>query len=556
MIGVRLLKRRLAYTYNMERFKFVKKYYRQILLSLVIVFISWFYLTSADNFTNMLSGDGYFHSLIAQNIIKNGSIEYEWPLRVFNGLKDSSIVSHYPVHYSQLYHLTLALFNNLGGLGVFAWQFTFYINLLVCLGTYIFFRKMGAIGILAPLICILAVGYRVFAVNFMEGYLLLLFVGILWAASRYYESSRSESRYPVFYYLSVFFIGLLTITKQIGLVDGITLFGILCLISLTKKEIKKVFLTTLLMAGTVLGPLYSLYRGIGTFGYGTGSLTLPSFIPFSDLITKFLFTSRYQFLPSHVPRVLAYQVDRSLFENINKISNYFFVYGRQGVVLNLVFLAVYATGLYSIFKRSKKLGYVIAAIFLSEFLIVNWQNLILTKYTIVLIYLTGFLLSMGLFYLSEKFSLYKKYIPAIFILLLTIFFVGQHGSLYHNVGRKTREMELLYVKMGEYIQTNYSENNNLFLASDPQFGVWSKHDYIWYPDLYWGDWDNELSTVVNTYNVRYLVITSTNINNSGLYDEIPQDKYDKIITSSRMTLVKRYQHGSDFVELWELSGIN
>lgn len=556
MIGREWQTRPVAYICNVNALDFIKKHYREAVLLIFIIFAGWFYLTSADNLTNMLSGDGYFHSLIAENILVNEEIEYEWPYRIFGGLKDSKDISHYPVHYSQLFHLTLALFNEVGGLSVFSWHFTLYVDILLCVGTYILFRKMGLVGFLAPLLCVVAVGYRVFAINFMEGYLLLLFVGILWCVDRYYRYKKPKIELEIFYYLAVFLSGLLTITKQIGLVDGITLLGILCLIALFKKDIKRILTTVLLMAGTAFGPLFALYRGIGTLGYGTGSLTLPSFIPFGDTISKLFFTSRYQNLPTYEPRVLAYHVERSIGENVNKISNFFLTYGAQGVVLNWIFLALYAAGLYFVFKKSRSLGLIIIAVLAGEFFVLNWEDLILTQYNIILIYLTSFLLATGLYYLSQRFRLYKKFVPLFLIVLFTISFFTQHSSLYNNVGRNTREMELLYTRMGEYVKLNYADDKSLFLASDPQFGVLASRDYIWYPGLYWGEWDEEFEIITDLYNTKYLVITSTNLKNSGLYDEIPFERYEKIITSSEINLVKRFQNGSNFIELWELSGIN
>jgi len=131
-------------------YEFSKNYFDFILLFIFTLIISCYYLCSGNNLTGMLEGDGYTHSLIAENIYKIGKITYEMPYKIFNGQKINDQITYTPIGYTQFYHLSLATFNKIFNLNLFSPIFSILINLINTSIMYLILQKYKSIRIIIP----------------------------------------------------------------------------------------------------------------------------------------------------------------------------------------------------------------------------------------------------------------------------------------------------------------------------------------------------------------------------------------------------------------------
>ena len=524
-----------------------------IFILIFAILFSSLYLYSADNITGMLHGDGYFHSIFAEKIFERESINYEWPWRLFDGLKINAKTPHYPIHYTQFYHLALGINNHILGLNPFSPFFTIFINVLLALFCHLLLREYGFIAYLIPILLLLLLSPRLLFINFMEGFLLLMFLVFLFLFKKHTQLKNAGQKT---YLLAIFFLGSFIITKHLGLFDGFVIFLLLFFINLIKQNFKILILSLLVLLAVILGPLGAQWWNTGTLGYGTGTLKIPSFIPFGEQISKIFFQSKYQMPEDWEWKKLSYQKERGFQENINKISNYFTNFSYEGKNINPLFLMLIALGIFYFFKENWKVGFVIATTFIGEFFILNWQDFPLHQYNIVLNFLLVFLTIFGLYKLIFRFkpSLKLIVVTLLFLVVVINFFDIWHGKIFNNVGRKTYEAEFLYRELGKYLKENEGNFKEVrFLASDSQFGYWTKKDYMWYSELFFEELEKELKRVKEYHQLGYLIVTSTNLKNKGFYDWIPRDRYDELKNKNSVQLQKKFEIGNTWIELYKFN---
>ncbi len=516
---------------------------------LIVIVLSLLYLMSAKNISGMLWGDGYFHSLFAQNIFDTGEIQYEWPNRIFEGLKIDGELHNYPIQYTQFYHLGLAIFNNVLGLDVFSVGYTVLVNVLIVIFSYLCFREYKNLRVIIPVSVILLGALRFFHINFLEGYLLLTFLVFFYLVKKF---TQFKEVHTTLLLIGVFFLGCMVNVKHLGVFGGVALFTVLTLYLLYKRRIKLLLYAVLVFIGVTLGPLYSQNEGVGTIGYGVGTVYLPESVPFSERITENFTSSDYQYKSDWVYRRLSYQNKSSSLENLNQVSNYFVNYGGEKSVINIFFLISVGIGLYHIFRRSVFQAVLIVVLLFIEFVIFDWIDPPLWQYNVLLVSVTNFLFWLGMEVTSRK-GARKIYLLVIPLILVVSYFLMISTKIYNNVGRKRYDVEFLYSELGTYLEDNAKYDDALFLASDPQFGYWTGHDYVWYSDLFWEDWEDGVKMVTDYYGVDYIIVSSVNFESIGLNDEIPKSGYYVMKNDKRFHREERFEEGLDYIEIWKVS---
>ena len=530
-------------------YKFIKKNWHLLFILIFILTFSCVFLFSTNNITGMMHGDGWFHSIFANNIFQDGEIIYHWKYRLFHGLKIDNQTTYYPIHYTQFYHLALGLFNNVLGLSVFSKVFTIIINLLIGLYVFLIFEKHKSLRIIAPIAIILLLSSRLFFVNFMEGYLLLMFILFVFLIYKFFKT-----KIYIFFYFSIFFLGCLAIAKHIGLFDAILIFAILMIYLLSKKEIKKILISLLIFIVVVIPPIFSLWSSTHTIGYGVGKQVLPSFIPFHTTISDTFFNSKYKLPEDWAWRKLSYQNDKSFKLYIEKISNYFLYFSNGNYKINFLILILFFIGVIKNIKEKPKLTTILSSVFLLEFYILYKKQLIISQYNIILIFIFSFFVLYGILYFS-RFIRGRTAVLVVSLLLLIFinnFFTYQSRKIYGNEGRKSFQQETLYRDLGNYISDEDTFYEKIFVASDPQFSYYSQKTYVWYQELFLGDIDKELDKIINLFNASFLVVSSKNYNNKGFYDYIPNESIKYLLENNKITLIKIFKSGSDFIELYRI----
>lgn len=550
---------------NKKILKTIKNSTDFIVLLLLTFLISFFYLCSANNLTGMLDGDGYTHSLIAENIYKTGSINYEMPYKLFTGAKIDNKPTHSPVGYTQFYHLALATFNNILNLNLFSPAFSILINILNTSLIYLILKRNKYIRFIIPFSILLFTSHRSLFINFIEPFLLTMFLCAIFFISKLSLQKKEKEKLWLLGFAS-YFLGCFAVTKHLGLFDGTLITALLFVYFLIKKKFKFSIIAIFIFITVASVPLCAQLKGVGSLGYGVGTLAIPKYIPFSDLISNYFFNSKFQPLTGLPGRKLSYQRDTTIKENIILMSNYFnnFGYNIQSKLNLLALLLIFiSTGF--ILKKNSLVGIVLIAVFASEFFFLNFENLRITQYNIVLTSLFFFLLfyPVQLLFTLPQFSfINKKIYWLLFVTLLVLRLSGnfislQHKRIFANMGRWNPNQEKLYETVSLYLKENEEFTDKVFLASDIQFGYHTKRDYIWFSPLFYegnneDEIDKYLELVKNYFDAEYFLLSSVNFRNRGLYDHIPQKSVEFLENNKKIELIKEFKEGEEFIKIYRL----
>lgn len=545
---------------------FLNDYFDYILLFLFSLIISCYYLYSGNNLTGMLEGDGYTHSLVAENIYKIGKITYEMPYKIFNGEKINNQIVYTPIGYTQFYHLTLATFNKIFNLNLFSPIFSILINLINISLMYLILQKNKPIRVVIPVSVLLITSNRSMLINFMEPFLLMMFLSFMFWAVKLSENNMFCKNKWI-WGLIAYFIGCLAITKHLGLFNGLASLIVLSGYLLIKKQIKTLILIILIFMFTVSLPLFTQLRGVGSLGYPVGTLSIPKSIPFSSLIADNFFNSKYQPISGLESRKLSYHRSIKFTDNVYMISNYFWNFGylSNSENLNIYVLVLITISIIFLVKKNKLISALVLTIFATELFFLNYENLRITQYNIILSTLLLFLLfyPFHIFFSLPKFNFLNKKLYYVLINIIIIFslFVSflyiQHKKIYSNTGRWNYNQEVLYSKLGNQILSRKEFENKIFLASDIQFGYHTKKDYIWFSNLFFENIEDKkidkyYDLVKEYFNAEYLVVSSVNLRNRGLYDHIPENTIEYLENNNRIQLIEHIEEGNDFIKLFRL----
>ncbi len=513
----------------------------------------------------MLEGDGYTHSLIAENIYKIGKITYEMPYKIFNGQKINDQITYTPIGYTQFYHLSLATFNKIFNLNLFSPIFSILINLINTSIMYLILQKYKSIRIIIPVSVFLITSNRSLLINFMEPFLLMMFLSFMFFVMKLNNNFLYRSRW--IWVLTAYFLGCLSITKHLGLFNGFAALAVLSGYLLIKKQIKTFILIIMIFMLTVSLPLFAQLKGIGSLGYPVGTLSIPKSIPFSNLITDNFFNSKYQPISGLESRKLSYHRNIKFKENLYMISNYFWNFGylSNSENLNKFTLVLIVISIVSLLKKNKLFFSLVFTIFASELFFLNYENLRITQYNIILSSLLLFLLfyPLHLFFSLKKFNFLNKNYYSILINILIIFSLCvsflyiQHKKIYSNTGRWNYNQEVLYSKLGNQILSENEFENKIFLASDIQFGHYVKKDYVWFSNLFFENIEEEkidkyYNLVKEYFGVEYLVVSNINLKNRGLYDHIPEKTIEYLENNKKILLIRNIEEGNDFIKVFKL----
>ncbi len=513
-------------------------------LILFVIALGGYYLLSPRNLSGASYGDGFVHAQIAETIIKQGKLLPGMPYTMFDENRP------YPIHYTQFYHLSLGLFNFIFDLETFSIVFNLFLIGGIALLSYLTLRRQ--VGLFAIAIAVAVVIFnsnRFFLANFIETYLVFIFLAVLFLASKYHEQRTT----PILVMLA-FFTGILAVTKHMGTLIGFTVWGSLVIyLLLTTRRLKSAFIFSTVFLCIALPPLYFQYQNVGSLGYGVGIFQVPSFIPFHQQISDTLFVSKFnrpaeiqQYLPQ-----LSYLNKYSLSDHINQISNFPTHFGAEGANTTYLIIALMVLGFLYLTRIPILFVITTAALTVDAGIMVLLQQKI-TQYHSILIALIAIYLVLGIHLLTQKLQpIYRTTIVlSLFILLLTNF-TGQHNNLFNLTGRRSYATELIYSELGQASSYLFPENE-ILMGSNPLIGYFTHHPYLWLQEFYYMPTEKGIS-YLKTKGIHYLIVSQFNISSLGLYDSIPPEKYNELRESDAFQMIWSRRIGDTFTEVFRVN---
>lgn len=532
------------------RFMSQSKYIDLFLIAVSFVCLYYFYAASAGNFTTFLGGDGFRHAVVAEQIFEKGTLLDGFPFRLFDERP-------YPLHYTQYYHLSLGVFNSLLGLPTFSHVFNVTLIVLsvvfIYLSLYDYDRR---IAVLAAILVVFINSYRVFLPNFIETYMLFVFTFLFYLGNCYLLDAKSGSNLFHAVILFVYSLGILTITKHMGMFLGIALMGVFMLFVyiIYRMSWKQVGQLLLVFCLVVLPPLGLQLNKVGSIGYATNRLTLPSIIPFSTQLSNTFFSSSFikdETLQDVLP-ALGYRSEKEILQYFDYLSNYFTHYEHAAGYINWLVVMIVGLGLLYLTRLPRSIQVLVLTSLFVEVIVMFYFNQRIYQYHPFLLAILAIVFSQGVGMFSKRIDMRLGNL-VFFMTLFTIlhsYIDVQHMRIYAQSGRNSYSQELLYQQMGEYIQRNLKEQT-ILLGSSPMLGYYSDRQYIWFREFYYVPHEVGME-YLDQLNVEYIVVSDFNFRSGGLYDHIPSERFSALVKVEQIELVKKLVHGENYIELYKL----
>lgn len=530
-----------------------------ILLILFCVVICFIYLSSADNLSWLLAWDWLIQSMYIEQIDQTWTIAYGDPYRRFEWEKIQWVLAPYPIHYTQIYHVAAALFNQSVWVGAFSFRFSLVMSLCVVLFSRLWFRQVASrpLSILLWCVVFVVLSSRILYINFIEGYLLLFFFASLRSRYKY-----MKTKHVSFAILAVVFLAIFAWVKHLGLFDAVLLLTLLLIYFVSIWRLRLSLLSWIIFWVITVSLYYPVWHAIGTIWYGVWTFDVPSRVPLRTQLMS-LVSSDYQMRPDREWNKLDYQQQKTLGQYLDGITNYFEQFGgivrSDEVRINYLFVVLFLLWGIVSFRKRPLHALVWLLLMARELMLLYGLQQNFNQY-IHLVTIWAALFVFSWLNRSSRHGLPRSASSIIIVCVLCYmllgFFQWPWTRQYQQEWRRYLENERLYERMALYLSTSPSEfEDALFVASDPYFAHLAQVEYVWYPELRHertSDMYTKIEDVQSYYGADYLIVNDLNTKQRWFYDYIPQWRVEHLVRNNFISLEQEFTEWDHRIRLYRL----